>query len=479
MSPESFRKLERWLDICDNQHACMQWARINNVPQTCPARLLDLDLMSSSPNVCLVTSKEIVKTDLRYATLSHCWGGNAHYMLLQSNLEELKTTIPFEELPKTFQDAIFVARRLRIPYLWIDSLCIIQDSHEDWIQQAGLMEQVYSNSYLNIAAADSYNSAGGLKRARDPTAILSIYLPTLDHGGALPGGFICYVEPRLGGHLLTRGWVTQERFLSPRVVHYLSDQLGWECSQCTTSEGLPNTLSFIPNAINLYKGLNTRIADMELDSEERTKDVYVLWDTLVMRYTGGDLTYSTDRPIAIAGIARVICYHLGLQTSDYHCGLWKPRFADGLVWFATGHQPERLRRDIMPGVPSWSWMSVDSEVWQDHTGRSSMYTTPIKVLDLSTHAVGDPFGPISSSFVRIRGPMCLAAISTTERILTLEDEEITACCDIILDGMTFESSKCFNLRWDQCRGQSLKSILEQPTYLILARAAHYAAMNQV
>ncbi|KAH8654616.1 heterokaryon incompatibility, partial [Tricladium varicosporioides] len=87
-----------------------------------------------------------------YLTLSHCWGGGNNFKLQAGNLKHLKSEIPLDQLPRTFRDAMVITKVLGYRYLWIDSLCIIQDSEEDWAQEAGRMAQVYGNAILNLAA---------------------------------------------------------------------------------------------------------------------------------------------------------------------------------------------------------------------------------------------------------------------------------------------------------------------------------------
>jgi hypothetical protein len=103
-----------------------------------------------------VTAKESIKED--YATLSHCWGGQSIIKLTTDALAQFQKKIETASLPQTFRDAILVARRLGIRYLWIDSLCIIQDSLQDWQKEAALMGEVYSNSTLNVMATACRNS---------------------------------------------------------------------------------------------------------------------------------------------------------------------------------------------------------------------------------------------------------------------------------------------------------------------------------
>jgi hypothetical protein len=126
-----------------------------------PTRVLDLEvLIKDSMDIQLI---ENLTPDSRHATLSHCWGykSDTGYQATTSNLRDLKERIQYADLPRTYCDAISVCRALKVRYLWIDSLCIIQDSKEDWEREAANMAYVYSNSYLSILADWSTDSDGG------------------------------------------------------------------------------------------------------------------------------------------------------------------------------------------------------------------------------------------------------------------------------------------------------------------------------
>lgn len=88
---------------------------------------------------------------VEYVTLSHCRGDrfNEHHRLSSKYYEDFKKRISIGDLPRTFRDAMqFAAKLKNVGYLWIDSLCIIQDDSEDWLQQSASMSRVYSESYL-------------------------------------------------------------------------------------------------------------------------------------------------------------------------------------------------------------------------------------------------------------------------------------------------------------------------------------------
>ncbi|KAF1950211.1 HET-domain-containing protein, partial [Byssothecium circinans] len=183
-----------------------------------------------------------------YATLSHCWGNAPDFLKLTSpNIEQLRQWNPTNRLPQTFQDAARLCYQLHIKYLWIDSLCILQDgegSTGDWSLHVTEMRTTYSNGVLNIAASRAAASNEGMYTSRNPNFIrpaiiqgnnrfgLSNELHLLVHSEFPEPGASC---PPLN----ERGWVFQERLFSPRVVHFEREQVFWECSVSALCETYP------------------------------------------------------------------------------------------------------------------------------------------------------------------------------------------------------------------------------------------------
>lgn len=163
--------------------------------------------------------------------------------------------IPRHELPQKFCDAIDFARALGYSHIWIDSLCIIQDSDQDWEEQSSLVGDGYSNAYLNIAASALPDSSGSLIQNRFYHAANyrtgeSVKMPlnsytkwvrnkdfvkcsitiryAMDHAHAY-----VYDKAEIGRYqeepLLGRAWVFQERILSRRNVYITSSEVIWEC----------------------------------------------------------------------------------------------------------------------------------------------------------------------------------------------------------------------------------------------------------
>jgi len=98
----------------------------------------------------------------RYICLSHCWGNEQIITTKKSTMKERMAAIKMEDLSKTFQDAVILTRLLRVQYIWIDSLCIVQDDVRDWEAQSSKMCDIYHKAYLTIAATSAKDGRGGL-----------------------------------------------------------------------------------------------------------------------------------------------------------------------------------------------------------------------------------------------------------------------------------------------------------------------------
>lgn len=110
-------------------------------------------------------------------TLSHCWGKQVERsFLMQQNLAKWTEAIPDDVVLPTFKDAIEVTRSLGIQYMWIDSLCIIQDSRADWLHESSHMSKIYMYSYCSIAATAAEDDAAGCFRDRDPLLDLPVQI---------------------------------------------------------------------------------------------------------------------------------------------------------------------------------------------------------------------------------------------------------------------------------------------------------------
>ncbi|OAG15166.1 HET-domain-containing protein, partial [Alternaria alternata] len=267
-----------------------------------------------------------------YVTLSHCWGQTLQARLTTDLVDDYTLGIPWKHLTPTFQDAIVTSLKLGMYYIWIDALCIIQDDEEDWSREAVRMTGVYLNSYLNIFADASRDGAGGLFRRRNPIACQSFIVPHWK-GHSQRCASIFYTDRWFrdiqSSPLSKRAWTVQEMFLAPRALHFATEVVHWECMELCTTESLPTLLNIIPESNIIIRKSALRY---DLPEQDRAQVLYDAWYRLVIAYSGGTLTFTSDRIIAIAGLAGIFCRLLGLSEGDYLCGIWRPQLEHDLMW---------------------------------------------------------------------------------------------------------------------------------------------------
>ncbi|KAK4067284.1 uncharacterized protein Triagg1_7727 [Trichoderma aggressivum f. europaeum] len=164
-SDETFAKINDWINRCEQDHT--QCTRFRSQVPWYPTRLLDVGPEGSS-SIALVHSAQIIEESEKYMTLSHRWGDAKVPTLTTKTIINWTQGLSVKMLPKTFQDFVMLAQRLQIRYVWIDSLCIIQegDNGNDWRTEALTMDKVYVNSYCNVSA-DWGNPKRGLYFQRD------------------------------------------------------------------------------------------------------------------------------------------------------------------------------------------------------------------------------------------------------------------------------------------------------------------------
>ncbi|KAI0413253.1 HET-domain-containing protein [Xylaria grammica] len=445
-SPRNMNLARGWLRTCREQHTgCL----VAGSPAL-PTRVIDVGPADGSQAPRLI-SGEGLKDD--YVALSHCWGGSITPVLDAQTFDAFKNAIPVAELPPNLRDAIVITRELGIRFLWIDSLCILQDSKRDWELEAQKMGAVYRNCTVVISASASPGSkhgilGGGLastsaSRAPKRTHI-KIYDDALADDPAL--GVRVEIENMkeetlealaTHGPLASRGWTLQESILAPRQLFYGVRQIYWRCRQgFECAEGLPPGGNRTPseeysNATQMLHfgiartetsgvdiGNGVRDSNDSKEWEDRSYDVEevnaaVIQDyyDLVQEYSHRRLTIASDKLPAFSGLARGLRgafarYDPGSdpgvesKPAIYLAGLWVSDFHRGLTWLG---ENGTCRHAPIYRAPSWSWSSTDEPVV--FQGARESHELDLQLLDYTVEArnPGNPFGEIASAELVVRG----------------------------------------------------------------------------
>ncbi|EUC47717.1 hypothetical protein COCMIDRAFT_24424 [Bipolaris oryzae ATCC 44560] len=192
---------------------------------------------------CRVYQRDELNAGVEYATLSHCWGSTKYLTLSKSNLQQLKTQIPSEDLPRTVQDAITVAHDLGFEYIWVGTLCIVQDDLMDWEREAAMMTSVHGNSSPNIAAAGARDGRDGYFFSRPTHWNCKLQLYNGHHALSCSAAPVSLYSRCLSGmSLMERGWALQERLLAVLTLHFTTTELFWECNHIIACESFPERL---------------------------------------------------------------------------------------------------------------------------------------------------------------------------------------------------------------------------------------------
>ncbi|KAJ3463423.1 hypothetical protein MRS44_008209 [Fusarium solani] len=352
-STDSLNFLKDCLEKCRTEH--------QSCPSTSsgvawvPTRLIQVE----QDGLRLVESFETTISE-PFVSLSHCWGGAEILKLTTGNINTLKDDIPFLELPETFQDAIRVVRSLGIRYIWIDSLCIIQNSDQDWQKEASTMLEVYKYALFNIAATASTNSFGGLFQERDPHLVQSEVVDI--NTKAIKGRFHLVDQEYFAqavdeAPLNLRSWVAQERMLSPRIAHFAFDQVIWDCAELTACESLPHGSTAWSRYESRPMTFGCKQGSALLAPAKTVDEGLGQWGTIVNTYSACGLTVLGDKLIAISGVANHLRDELKME---YCVGLWRPKMEIQLAWVVQSLQADRTPRNDL--APTWSWASLNGAV---------------------------------------------------------------------------------------------------------------------
>ncbi len=421
-SEAHFRLAAHWIEDCVKNHVECSLVYTPSLPSEVlqyrsplPTRVIDVGSADGSRSPFLYESDNQLGT---YVTLSHRWGKTPTLTTEGNTLHERKSGIELSTLSNTFRDALSITRRLGLRYLWIDALCIIQDSPVDWQRESSRMGEVYRNALFTISATGAEDSHRGCFQLRSAPLLDSVKIDC-----HLDDGSDCKVYIRVqtdhsdtnsfyddgqAAPLNDRAWCLQERLLSRRILHYGKEQMFWECHKLSLLEDGSQCegWSWKKRDFDVMRTCNLdQLSQVQVG--QITEAVYTDWRSTIKRYTARSLTRGTDKLPGLSGVANLIHAFTGDQ---YLAGLWRKDLPWELMWSASFLAP--LARPATYRAPSWSWASVDGDV--EYSAVDSNISSAVDIIDAQIELLGhDKHGQVKGGWIKISGAL-LFANSTAE-----------------------------------------------------------------
>lgn len=429
------------LDICFRDHEeCVQDSPF------LPTRVLDLGSSATVRHVKI--SEPPPGTPGKYIALSYCWGDGGGLKAIRSNLSKLLQEVDEDELPATIRDAIELARCLGVRYLWVDSLCIIQDDTQDWIHESAQMSTVYAQAFLTISASSvgssrfsflhqSRRNSEALFRlqdndtsgqhqdtaADDPATMLAVRR-------APSSGFHQHPYRDTLDPTMCRAWTLQEYMLSTRVVSFSTDEVQWTCRKLRACEcGHPEKLDY-PRMEDLQRRVEVkRHREVGEDTDQGRLDRMLtclgFWSEVVEAYGRRDLSWMRDKLPALSGVAseffRILNKEELAGTGDilpsrYLAGLWGTGILRQLCWRASDFRNNDAQIEYR--APTWSWASVEGTIYMDRSWID--YLIPqAEILEAMCALANpnDPFGQVvrKGTYLRVRATVVEARMTIRSR----------------------------------------------------------------
>ncbi|KAF2395771.1 HET-domain-containing protein [Trichodelitschia bisporula] len=407
-SARTFNQAEEWLNRCDEAHeGCAR-----DPKWLSPSRLLNVATLTIGEPVRLTetVARYNIPHDYKYAALSYCWGNQgAPWSTVKANIDEYKKGIPLETLPQTIHHAIYVTLSLGLSYLWIDCLCIVQDSIPDKTREIGQMPRVYKGAYVTIAAAVAANPHEGFLHPHTEPELLTDQQIKLPFRGPrkrsrFPGSrdrdrtssvIITPVKPGHSAHaphadpIHARAWTFQEFLLSRRTIVYSASQVRFVCRQGQLVDGGRRTAAIAtPTPLGA--------------ANDKDDPIKWRWDDIVEQYSTRQLGNPEDKLTALAGVAEEFSAYVP-DSGAYLAGMWEKNLRPNLLWIP---DEKAVRPVCKYRAPSWSWASLDGAVtrfsyeYPDH----DHYEAGAVILSATCTPLyeGIPFGPVSSGSLKVR-----------------------------------------------------------------------------
>ncbi|KAK0662066.1 heterokaryon incompatibility protein-domain-containing protein [Cercophora samala] len=349
-----------------------------------PTRVIDVG-HPDSPNVHIHASSPHEHEE--YVALSYCWGGPQPVVTTIENIAQFSRPngIVLSDLPQTLQDAVRTTRRLGFRYLWVDALCIIQDSWDDKAVEIDNMGNIYHHATLTIAAASSRSASEGFLRSSTPEYMASLpscTVPLVENKGTV---VLALSSAKPEGHLLeplrTRAWCFQEAILPQRLAIFSKFELRLHCK--ARNRRLLNLGSYIgePDPGELYcTGIRNSFERLEVKKITEgghwmdISYLHTMWADFLGDFSQRDLTTKDDRLHAVQGVANIIASSGHLRNdmdNRYLAGTWIACLPQQLLWSRSNipvFSPTGQYKTRMPSekrsdrAPSWPWGCLDCPI---------------------------------------------------------------------------------------------------------------------
>ncbi|KAF4458331.1 hypothetical protein FALBO_14936 [Fusarium albosuccineum] len=398
-SSRNMRLLREWLEDCELYHdECRRGTFSGKIyddrssSTTLPFRVIDVGIGGEKkPRVYTTHGRETG----RYLTLSHCWGKVIPPRMTKKTVDAWQVELPEADLPKTFRDAIWLTRELGERFLWIDSICIVQDDPSELMTQIGLMGELFEQSFCTIAAVDAKGSDGSqavdsglfvsgpdrVKAARFKVKAtitnndgLSDRITGSCHNSSEQQQVeeLCDVIMQEADNTVypfhlrledkawhSRGWVFQERELSRRCIFFTEFDVGWRCNRYWETEqtGIPECRR---DRGDYTMDKSTAYGHVSYDAQYNLRKT---WQVTVKQYSVTKLTYNSDKHNALMGFEERLATRFGYR---FHHGIVDfghcEHLHSQLLWVPV---VSRGGLNVVP-FPSWSWMNVSGAVTWPH-----------------------------------------------------------------------------------------------------------------
>lgn len=479
-SDEAFRKIRAWAAECEQDHPYCDiyssFGHLHGLRGTLPRRLIRVPRDGDAVHLTDVPCGSS-DTVTKYVALSYCWGKGSGSRLSCENKTAWYTLMPARELLKVHRDTIRIARNLGIQFVWIDALCIVQDDPSEKETEIARMASIYANAYITVSASASHDGAEGCHTCPKPNQKIEITdmhgvsstvwaRETISHAMFDYGleDFSVAVRSLTKSRtlkaleqypIMKRGWTFQERTLSPRILHYSTHELIWEClghisCECGTlsrwvacralkdrrfAAGLPPDIETRSGSTERARSLIKRMV-LPQDSTRTIPGVLrndfavltelgpqfkklipdvtwqELWRELASQYSARQLTYASDALEAVSGLAKVWSER---AKCTYLAGLWKDDLERGLLWKCVDDSAT-ARPQGMYLAPTWSWVCNRRAVeWiTEFASDVPPPTFHADILNVATQPRSDllPFGGVLTGFLEVRGPFVKGKLSS-------------------------------------------------------------------